>query len=276
MGRAEATPGRRVRNLVRKTSRAGLATLLADEASPAPYVSLVLVALDHDASPLLLLSDLADHTKNLHRDPRAALLFDGTGGWRDPLAGPRASLLGQIQACDDERLKARFLARHPNAAVYAGFTDFHLYRMAVERVHLVAGFGEIHWLDAGAVLFDTADTGALAVAEPDIVAHMNEDHRDAVRAIANEIAGSPGEDLPGEDLPGEDLPGEDLPGEDLPGEDLPGEDWSMSGIDPEGVDFRSGGGSARVAFETPVHTAAEARRELVRLTEAARAQAARA
>jgi putative heme iron utilization protein len=50
----------------------------------------------------------------------------------------------------------------------------------------------------------------------------------------------------------------------------------MSGIDPEGVDFRSGGGSARVAFETPVHTAAEARRELVRLTKAARAQAARA
>jgi hypothetical protein len=107
------------------------------------------------------------------------------------------------------------------------------------------------------------------VAEPDIVAHMNEDHGEAVRAIANEIAGSPGEGLPGEDLPGEDLPGEDLPGEDLPGED-----WSMSGIDPEGVDFRSGGGSARVAFETPVHTAAEARRELVRLTKAARAQAA--
>ncbi len=101
----------------------------------------------------------------------------------------------------------------------------------------------------------------LAVAEPDIVAHMNEDHREAVRAIANEIAG---------------LPGENLPGESLPGEDLPGEDWSMSGIDPEGVDFRSSGGSARVVFETPVHTAAEARRELVRLTKAARAQAARA
>jgi hypothetical protein len=116
----------------------------------------------------------------------------------------------------------------------------------------------------------------LAVAEPDIVAHMNEDHREAVRAIANEIAGLPGENLPGENLPGEDLPGEDLPGEDLPGEDLPGADWSMSGIDPEGVDFRSSGGSARVVFETPVHTAAEARRELVRLTKAARAQAARA
>ncbi len=253
MGRAEETAGQKVRNLVRETSRAGLATLLAGEASPAPYVSLVLVALDHDASPLLLLSDLADHTKNLHRDARAALLFDGTGGWRDPLAGPRASLLGQIQAWDDERLKARFLARHPNAAVYVGFTDFHFYRMAVERAHLVAGFGEIHWLDAGAVLFDTADAGALAMAEPDIVAHMNEGHRDAVRAIANEIAGSPGEDLPGEDLPGED--------------------WSMSGIDPEGVDFRSGEGSARIVFETPVHTAEEARRELVRLTKAARAKA---
>ncbi len=246
MGRAGETPGQRVRNLVRETPRAGLATLLAGEASPWPYVSLVLVALDHDASPLLLLSNLADHTKNLHQDPRAALLFDGTGGWRDPLAGPRASLLGRIQACNDERLKARFLARHPNAAVYAGFADFHLHRMAVERVHLVAGFGEIHWLDAGAVLFDTTDAGTLAAAEPDIVAHMNADHGAAVRAIAIEIAC------------------------------LPGEDFSMSGIDPEGADFRSGEGSARVVFQTPVNTAEEARRELVRLTQRARAQAARA
>ena len=142
----------------------------------------------------------------------------------------------------------------PNAAVYVGFTDFHLYRMAVERAHLVAGFGEIHWLDAGAVLFDTADAGALAVAEPDIVSHMNEDHGEAVRAIVNEIAGPPRGDLSGENLSGEDLSGED---------------WTMSGIDPEGADFRSDGGSARVVFESPVHTAAEARRELVRLTKAA-------
>lgn len=240
MARADESPGRRVRDLVRQIPRAGLATLLAGEPAPWPYASLVLVALDHDASPLLLLSDLADHTKNLRTDPRAALLFDGTEGWRNPLAGPRAALLGRVRPCDDARLAARFLARHPDAAAYAGFADFHLYRMALERAHLVAGFGEIHWLDAAAVLFDTADSAALAVAEPEIVDHMNADHADAVKAIANERSATAAEA------------------------------WTMTGIDPEGADFRSGQLLARAAFQAPVHTAAAARRELVRLTRAAR------
>lgn len=244
MGSAEETPGRRVRSLLRQTPRAGLASIMAGEGPAWPYVSLVLVAPDHDASPLLLLSDLADHTKNLKSEPRAALLFDGTGGWRDPLAGPRASLLGRIGPCDDARLKARFLARHPSAAVYAEFTDFHLYRMAIERAHLVAGFGEIHWLDADAVLFDTADAADLAVAEPDILAHMNQDHADAVRAIA--ALASEAEAV--------------------------ADDWAMTGIDPEGADFRSGESATRVLFETPVRSGEEARRELVRLTRAARGQ----
>ena len=55
-----------------------------------PYVSLVLGAEDHDASPVLLLSDLADHSRNLKADARAALLFDGTAGRDDPLTEPRA------------------------------------------------------------------------------------------------------------------------------------------------------------------------------------------
>jgi putative heme iron utilization protein len=243
MSGAHPSPGGIVRALARETSQAGLATLLAGNDPAWPYVSLVLVASDHDASPLLLLSDLADHTKNLRGDPRAALLIDGTAGWRDTLAGPRASLLGRIEPCEDARLEARFLARHPNAAVYAGFADFHLYRMAVERAHLVAGFGEIHWLEADAVLFDTSRSAALAAAEADILAHMNEDHADAVRAIANSAAAPAAK----------------------------AEDWSMTGIDPEGADFRSANASLRVVFEAPVHDAEGARRELVRLTRAARA-----
>lgn len=225
---------------MREIPRAGLATLLAGDPAAWPYVSLVLVAADHDASPLLLLSDLADHTKNLKRDPRAGLLFDGTAAWRDALAGPRASVLGHLEPCDDARLAARFLARHPSAERYAGFADFHLYRMAVERAHLVAGFGEIRWLDAADVLFDTRDTAALAAAEPDIVAHMNADHADAVQEIVK------------------------------PAAPAGATDWSMTGIDPEGADFRSDGETLRVAFEATVRNAEAARRELVRLTQAAR------
>ena len=113
----------------------------------APYASLVLVAADLDASPLLLLSDLAQHSRNIAFDPRVSLLLDGTEGHADPLAGPRLTLLGRAEAVADPRLLARFAARHPSSALYAGFADFRLYRVAVERGHLVAGFGRIDWID---------------------------------------------------------------------------------------------------------------------------------
>ena len=141
--------------------QASLATALAPNApihddSGRPYVSLVLVAQDERGSPVLLLSDLAEHSRNLKMEPRAALLYDGTGGLQDPLTGPRASILGRIEpmAASElaSRLKTRFLARHPAAAAYADFTDFRLYRMTVERVHLVAGFGRIQWLTAADVI----------------------------------------------------------------------------------------------------------------------------
>ena len=245
MGQDETTPGRKVRALLRRSQQASLATLLAGEAPAWPYASLVLVALGHDGSPLLLLSDLADHSKNLQRDARAALLFDGTGGWRDPLAGPRASLLGRLEPHADAHLRARFLSRHPSAHVYAGFADFRLYRMSVERAHLVAGFGDIHWLDAPEVLLDTGDCAALAAAEADIVAHMNQDHADAVRAIAGQAVAS---------------------------QDAgdPTADWTMTGIDPEGADFRSEAGIARVPFRDLVRNAQDARQALVALTRSAR------
>ena len=135
--------------------QATLATALARDDSGRPYASLVLVAPAVDGSPILLLSDLADHSRNLKRDARAALLFDGTAGLDDPLTGPRVSVLGQVRPvpgrADAARLKAIFLARHPGAAVYADFTDFRVYRMAVESAHYVAGFGQIHWLSAAEI-----------------------------------------------------------------------------------------------------------------------------
>ena len=75
-----------VRQLMRRVARVALGTTLVG-GDGAAYVSLAMVALDHDATPLLLLSDLADHTKNLKADPRVSLLFDGTEGAPVPLAG---------------------------------------------------------------------------------------------------------------------------------------------------------------------------------------------
>lgn len=118
----------------------------------APYVSLVLIAFDAEGSPLLLLSRLAQHSKNLLVDPRVSLLFDGTAGLDDPLTGPRLTVLGSIAPCPDPAALERYVERHPSAVVYAGFSDFMLYRVTIARGHYVAGFGHIRWIEAGVLV----------------------------------------------------------------------------------------------------------------------------
>jgi putative heme iron utilization protein len=227
---------------MRAVDRAALATLArpGTPESGAPYAALVLVALDHDASPLLLISTLAEHTKNLQADDRVALLFDGTAGLAEPLTGPRVTLHGRAAPTDDPRLRARFLARHPGAALYAGFRDFAFWRVAPARAHIVAGFGRIHWIDA--VALDVADAAPLAAAEAEIVAHMNQDHAAAVQLYATRLLGRAGDG------------------------------WVMTGVDPEGADLRRGGEVARLPFPAPVRDAEGARAALVRLVRQARGQ----
>src|SRR6516164_687202 len=120
-------PALLARRLARSCSRAALATSLGG----APYASLVLFAVDLDASPLLLLSELAQHGRNIAFDPRVSLLVDATEGRPDPLTGPRLTLLGQAQPTADPRCLARFVSHHPASALYAGFRDFRLFRVAV-------------------------------------------------------------------------------------------------------------------------------------------------
>ena len=136
------------RALMHAQATAALGTLM----DGAPYVSLVLIAFDAEGSPLLLLSRLAQHTKNLLADPRVSLLFDGTAGLEDPLTGPRLTVLGSAAVCPDPEALVRYIERHPSAETYAGFSDFRLYKVAVARAHFVAGFGKIRWIDSTTLL----------------------------------------------------------------------------------------------------------------------------
>ena len=176
--------GRQARDLYRACLTGSLATAMAAPSDRPgvgwPYASLVLVAYDMTGAPLLLLSDLAEHTQNLKAERRASLLLDGTLGRADPLSGARLTLMGEIEEISDPLLMARFGRRHPTAAIYRGFADFHLFRMAVSRGHMVAGFGAIHWIQREALLLDPAGAAGLAMVEEEIVAHMNADHADAV------------------------------------------------------------------------------------------------
>jgi heme oxygenase (biliverdin-IX-beta and delta-forming) len=227
-----ATFGRR---LLRGCDRAALATSLRG----APYASLVLCVADLDATPLLLLSDLAQHSRNIAFDPRVSLLFDATADHPDPLTGPRLTVIGRAEATSDPRRLARFTAHHPASAVYSGFGDFRLYRVTAERGHLVAGFGRIHWIDGRKLLF-AADADALAAAEPEILRQMNEDHADAITNYARHLRGRTGDA------------------------------WRMTGIDPEGFDLRRNGETARLEFEEPVLTQDAARAALAELANKAR------
>jgi putative heme iron utilization protein len=137
------------RAVLQAADRAVLSTLSVE--SGHPYGSLVMLALDHDTTPLLLMSDLSQHARNLAADDRASLLIDGTAGRADPLTGPRVTLLGRIRREEDPARRARYRARYPEA-FYADFADFHLYRLDLERVHFIAGFGRVRWIDAGSFL----------------------------------------------------------------------------------------------------------------------------
>jgi putative heme iron utilization protein len=226
------------KKLMREGLSGALATLMPGTGDP--YCSLVNVATDHDGSPLLLLSRLAVHTKNLLADARASLMLDERKAG-DPLEGARVMLMGTIAAAAEPPARRRYLARHPEAEAFAGFADFAIYRMQIARAHLVAGFGRIVDLAAGDVLTDISGASALIEAEPDAVSHINADHRDALRLYATKLLGA-----------------------------ADGE-WRCTGCDPEGLDLRLDRAGLRLPFPQRVTAPGPLRAVLRELADKARA-----
>jgi heme iron utilization protein len=137
------------RKVVRACRKTAIATL---DKQGSPYISLITLALDHDLSPILIISAMSAHTRNIQADPRVSLLFDGTHEYPNPQSGPRVSMQGTALKIEDkaeeERLRARFMARNPGAVGYASFGDFSLWRIAASRAQFVGGFGRALWIDA--------------------------------------------------------------------------------------------------------------------------------
>jgi heme iron utilization protein len=208
------------RRAMRRCQRASLATFYADKNAMWPYVSLALVACDIDLSPLLFISDLAVHTRNIVCDPRASLLFDLTAEVADPLSGTRVTVLGTLVPLADERALDRYLMYHADAAAFREFGDFRLWRLEIKRAHLVAGFGRIHWIEASVLCPEASDSTALVEAEPAILAHLNTRHKAMI----------------------------DLCGLALTGEK--DSSWQVIGIDCDGAELRSGSAAARLEFAT--------------------------
>jgi len=227
------------RALLRRAFKGSLATLEAG--SGYPYASLITLATDPAGAPIFLISKLARHTANLAHDNRASVLVDETGALADPLQGARLTVHGRAEPTSEEGVRRRFLARHPQASFYADFPDFGFWRLEVEGAHYIGGFGRIFDLGPGELLLPLAGAESLVEGEAGIVAHMNEDHADAIELYATALG------------------------------DAGSGPWRMAGLDPEGFDIVLDGQARRIPFAQPVGSPAEARTELVRLAAEARA-----
>jgi putative heme iron utilization protein len=243
-GVAAPSHAERARTLLADHSLGSLATLTVEPAGY-PYASMVTFALE-SGDPVFLISRLAEHTRNVLADSRASLLVYEREQ-QDPLANARVTLLGRIVRLPRpaDAARAAYLAAHPGSAYYADFSDFDLYRLQVESVRYIGGYGRMSWV--GASDFKSALPDPLAAAVSGILSHMNADHADALVAYARAFTSAP-----------------DASGAIMTAIDRHG--FEMTVTTPRGV------GPARIAFAKPLTDAAQARAALVELVRVARAE----
>jgi heme iron utilization protein len=223
-------PAWATRKLLRAARSGTLATLLAGQ----PFASLVTPATAPDLALLLLLSSLSEHTRHLRAEPRCSVLVVGTATGANPQTTPRATITGLAEAIDDPGLKARYLAVHPYASLYADFGDFALWRIRPMGGLYVGGFARAARLRREDLTPEPDAVAAIATAAAGIMAHCNEDHADAMAWIA----GAPGA-------------------------------WRMVAVDVDGCDLAQGEQVIRVPWSAPVVDPDGVRAELLRLARAA-------
>lgn len=212
------------RSLMRTRPFAALATLEAG--ANYPYASLIAAATATDGSPILLISRLAWHTRNLEADPRASIMLAADESAADPLDSGRVSLIGIAEQSDDPLIRARFLARHPKAALYAGFTDFAFWRVKVERAHFVGGFGRISTLAADRLMIASEAAAAWDAGIGAVIEAANRDHAGDIARLACGYGGE-------------------------------GNGWRLAACDPDGCDLVSGEASLRAVFPASLRSPSE-------------------
>lgn len=230
-------PGAAARAYLRR-HRSGVLSTVSKKLSGYPFGSVVPYVLDHDARPVILISRLAEHTRNIEGDARVSLLvhdFDA-----DIQAGARLTLVGDAARTDGDldSLRARYLKFFADAGRLFALGDFALYRISPRHLRWIGGFGDIQWIAATNY---SPPANRLAEQEQDIVAHMNSDHAHNLRDFCRHFHGR-----------------------------TPGE-AQMAGIDCDGFDVRADGDLLRFEFAAPVADANAAREALVAMARQARA-----
>jgi heme iron utilization protein len=221
-----------------RTTRNGVLSTHSARFEGYPFGSIAPFVLDHEGNPLILISTIAEHTKNIQKNPHVSLIaFDPTAP--DMQASARLTLLGDAVVMDkqDGPLRARYLRYFPMAEQYFDMHDFLFHRIRIRDARYIGGFGNIHWIPGDEL---RPPANHLAQQENAILDHMNADHVDSLIAYCRHVHG------------------------------IKTNEAEMIGIDVDGFDVLAEGKLLRFDFDNPVTNAQEARSALVAFSEAAR------
>lgn len=229
-----------------RSTRSGMLSTVSAKFAGYPFGSVAPFVLDQDGQPLILISTLAEHTRNIIANPKVSLLV--FAGAEDLQANSRLTLMGDASKVtqDDSQLRARYLRYFPQAKGYFDTHDFSFYRICIQQARYIGGFGRISWV-AGEKL--AAPPNELAAQEAGILAHMNADHADSLIAYCQHFR------------------------------HLTTSSARMLGIDSDGFDVLAGkeadeqadNKTLRFTFDQPVTDALSARAALVAMSKACRA-----
>ncbi|OJF92996.1 HugZ family protein [Pararhizobium antarcticum] len=229
---------KQARILLRSARHAALA-VIEPGSDGFPFVSRVLLGMDIDGTPVILVSALSTHTQALAADPRCSLLT-GDIGKGDPLAHARLTVQCEAarvpgESPDHVRIRERFIRRHPKAQLYVDFPDFSFFRLVPLRASMNGGFGRAFLMEAQDLRIESPATAELQAMEASAIEHMNSDHADAAGHYARTHCGAKGET------------------------------WQIRGIDAAGIDLASGDQLKRLEFDAPLQNASGLRPLLKKL-----------
>lgn len=228
-----------------RSTHSGLLSTLSSKFDGYPFGSVAPFVLGHDCQPVILISSIAEHTKNIVSNPKVSLLV--FAGAEDLQANARLTLLGEAVKIEknDADLKARYLRYLPQAASYFDMHDFAFYRINISQVRYIGGFGKMSWMPSSELLaLSPADNNLLASQESSIIEHMNTDHVDSLTAYCKHY------------------------------HQLNVSSAQILGIDSDGFDVKASwenhSGILRFDFDQPIHDALSARAALVQMSKLAK------
>jgi putative heme iron utilization protein len=204
------------------------------------YVSLANIATDGQGHPVIFISKLAWHTRNIEADPVASVMVSEIPPEGDALTGSRVTVMGRFERLEAREIAARYVLYHPAAQLYLDFPDFLFFRLMPDKIRAVAGFGRIETMEPGEVFLSESAAAAVMSAAQGAIDHMNADHADAVELSAVKLLGAGAGK------------------------------WRVVAIDPDGALLALEGKVLRIAFDRPARDVAELRRAFVALAQRAR------